>query len=422
MAKKSEAKEVAIYLDFENLHPFEGSYLFEKFIREEKGLTFKAVSTTRQNIFGQSVEEEPITKDLEVAPGIFSTFRWGSFIIENIEGELEMGYTIKDEILSFRLQGKIDARQNNLMQALAEEFKLYVAANSIYKGRAIQLGDFVTETTPPTFIDTEKIKLGEYILNESVEAEVSSSVLTLIKNYEACKKYNVPVKRGVLLTGPYGTGKTLVARQTARLCVDNGWTFILVKDPKHFAKAFAYAKRFSPSVVFVEDIDAAFTSNHRDSKTNDFLNTFDNIYSKGSETMFIMTSNHPEQLSKPMLRPGRIDCVIQFELPNTKSIERLLNYFAADFYYGKTEATSTYLASKNITPAVLRELVERAKLRAIEATGSARFYVGDLINIYDSMKTHLQLIEQAIDLGVKKQSPTLEEKVDRMYDTLKRIM
>jgi len=367
------------------------------------------------------VEQDPTVKDFESAPGVVTTINWGCFYIDDIEGELETDYSVTDT-LNFKLGGKVDARQKSWITELMKEFKVYIAANSVYKNKAISIGSVDNrDLKTPKFIDTATIKSGEYILNESVSNEVEASISTLIKQYQTCKDHGVPIKRGILLTGPYGTGKTLVARQTAKLCVDNGWTFILVKDPKHLANAFSYSKRFSPSVVFVEDIDTAFDSNHRNSKTNDFLNTFDNIYSKNAETMFIMTSNHPEQLSKPMLRPGRVDCVVQFELPNASTVAKLIQYFAGDYTTSAEGTVANNLAASNVTPAILRELVERAKLCAIQKTGTPSFDVSILEELYSSMKSHLDLIEQAIDLGVNKKGPSFEDKVDSLTHRLSKL-
>lgn len=407
-----------------NLHPYEGTYLFEKFMNEEKDKTLKWVPTVSQNMFGTETSHDPDEIEFEIAPNTTTTIRWGSFEIPDIKCTFKTGARMQDNRVSFALEGKVDVRQSKLIKALSEEFQQYVKSKSIYTGKAIQLQEMSTGNVHvPKFIDTTLIKENEFILNVDINKTVTSSIFTLIKNYAACKSAEIPIKRGVLLAGPYGTGKTLVARQTAKRCVDAGWTFILLKDPSDLAAAFAFSQRFAPAVIFVEDIDTAFKSSYRNAETNDFLNTFDNIYSKQSETMFIMTSNHPEQLSKPMLRPGRIDCVIQFELPNAASVEKLIAYYGKGYVKGfakDKKEVSASLALAGVSPAVLREVIERAKLNAIEISGQPQFNVLELIGLYEDMKHHIDLIERAVDLGVKKLDITIDEKITEVYDILKR--
>jgi SpoVK/Ycf46/Vps4 family AAA+-type ATPase len=67
--------------------------------------------------------------------------------------------------------------------------------------------------------------------------------------------HKVPLKRGVLLEGPYGTGKTLTAFVTAKKCVENGWTFIMLDRVAALKEALTFARMYAPAVVFAEDID-----------------------------------------------------------------------------------------------------------------------------------------------------------------------
>ncbi len=173
-------------------------------------------------------------------------------------------------------------------------------------------------------------------------------------------KARIPLKRGILLEGPYGCGKTMSANVTSKICIENGWTFILLDDVGALKDALLFAQRYAPAVVFSEDIDRVIEQ--RDDRGNDLLNTIDGILAKDSQVITVLTTNFVEKLDKAMLRPGRLDAVISLRAPDADSVQRLVNIYARGLLADGENLIAVGEALAGNIPATIREVVERSKL------------------------------------------------------------
>jgi transitional endoplasmic reticulum ATPase len=94
---------------------------------------------------------------------------------------------------------------------------------SVYRGQAVRVkfpdNDELSATDAPKFLDLTNVKDDELIFPWETMELVKSSLFTPIRHTQACRDVRVPLKRGVLLEGPFGVGKTLTAYVTAKYCV-----------------------------------------------------------------------------------------------------------------------------------------------------------------------------------------------------------
>jgi len=133
---------------------------------------------------------------------------------------------------------------------------------------------------------------------------------------EVYKKMNVLHKRGVLLWGPPGSGKTTTIQQLSFQVIAEGGVSIYVKDPEIAARGLDYLRKIEPDrpvVVMLEDIDA-MTQGRHDNESNllallDGELQIDNV-------VFVATTNYPERLDKRLInRPSRFDIVHKIDMP-----------------------------------------------------------------------------------------------------------
>lgn len=301
----------------------------------------------------------------------------------------------KNGRMAFVIHTKIKKKDRHVLLELANLTRKIVEEESIYRGKAIRLAmnydNDLDIDNPPDFIDPSDTSESSLIFDQDIRDQIETSILTPIKNTTECRKNKIPLKRGILLEGPYGTGKSLTARMVANTCVENGWTFILLDKVQGLRAALEFANMFAPAVVFAEDIDRI--ASDRDEDANDLINTIDGVISKKSEIMTILTTNFAEKLNPVILRPGRLDAVISLRAPSAEAVRKLLKMYAGKLLPSDADLTAAGKELSGQIPASIRECVERAKLGMI-SRGAKTLIDRDLVVAAQTMKNHLALLNK----------------------------
>jgi len=293
------------------------------------------------------------------------------------------------------IYGQIKQKDKHMVLELATETRRIVREESIYKGKAIQLAvnedGILVLDNPPVFMDTSKVSEGDLIFNENTAHQIDTNILVPMKRTAECRKHKIPLKRGILLEGPFGTGKSLTAAMAAKVAEENGWTFILLDRVQGLNTALQFANRYAPAVVFAEDIDRI--ASERDDATNDLINTIDGVVSKRTEIMTILTTNHAEKLNPVILRPGRLDAVISLRAPDAETVMKLIRFYAGKLIPDGIDLTDSSKELEGQIPASIRECVERAKLGMI-GRGDNKLSDLDILISGQTMKNHLALLNK----------------------------
>lgn len=161
-----------------------------------------------------------------------------------------------------------------------------------------------------------------------VRDELRMAVVEPINHPEFFERVGITNPAGVLLWGPPGCGKTLLAKAVAN---ESNTNFISVKGPELLNKyvgesergvrqVFARARASSPCVIFFDELDA-LCSRRDDQQTdasarvvNTLLTELDGVENR-SQVYVIAATNRPDMIDPAMLRPGRLDKLLYVELP-----------------------------------------------------------------------------------------------------------
>ncbi|MGI8918342.1 MAG: ATP-dependent zinc metalloprotease FtsH [Pyrinomonadaceae bacterium] len=171
-----------------------------------------------------------------------------------------------------------------------------------------------------------------------------SETIDFLRNPERFGRLGGRAPRGILLYGPPGTGKTLLARAAAGearvpFLLASGSSFqekFVGVGAARVRRLFAEAKKVSPCIIFIDEIDALGRQRGRgnDSATADQDQTLNQLliemdgFDQSSSIVVMGSTNRPDVLDRALTRPGRFDREIAVNLPDARGREAVLNVHA----------------------------------------------------------------------------------------------
>jgi transitional endoplasmic reticulum ATPase len=392
--------------DFEQVYdyrPYDGAYALQKVLRQAFGTAGTGVSTW----FGMMNPDQisvPIGLDEKVQ------VIWGVIQFAPINGLLNVGSTTdkhKGDLfkLFVRCPKKFERAIQGLFKLVEEELK----AHSIYKGKA------VNGAMTPEFIDVHQVRRNQVVYSDEVETQLAANIWSLPRHTKIARKLGLPLKRAVLLSGAYGTGKSLAAVLTAQECVANDWTFILCRPGLDDLKTtMATAMLYQPACVFFEDVDAVANPGEPE-RVSKLLDAFDGVTAKGTELMVVLTTNHPERIHRGMLRPGRLDAVITIAGLDTNGIERLIKSKVSEEMLGEMDYDAIGKSMQDFLPAFVAEAIDRATRYAIARTGAIpeNLVTEDFVEAANGLRPQLDQMNGA---GENADAMTIEDMIAKVID------
>ncbi len=369
-----ENQEFIPVADIDAPFVFEVAYALNQVLTEKFGW---ANSVPTPGFFGP---QPPAMLSVPIGPGVFVQVPWGRFKLPNIgdDGYLQSGVTEKDDgRLVFQLTGKVKRIYEPVVNELVEDIKKFVREHSVYRGKAfrVKLFDVHGSRLPmpePEFIELDTNVSAELVLPERTDASVRTNIFTPIERTLEVIEHGIPLKRGVLLAGPFGTGKTMIARATMEKALQHGWTYVEAKDIRELSEVVRLARQYGDKehgvVLFCEDIDRIMRGDDRSLGIDEVLNVVDGVESKGTSLMIVLTTNELEKITTAMLRPGRLDAVIPVGPPDAEAARRLIRQYGRGLVPADDPLVEAGELLDGKIPAVIREVVERSKLAAIRLT------------------------------------------------------
>ena len=359
-------------------------------------------------------EPEPVYADLNTGSEILSILISGQILVEKGKAR----YTVTADVNpilrgSVQLEGSVEKKEE-MSQFIASVLTIAEEEN-FYRGKKLEF------TGRIHFLDVKDKTWDTIVLDDKIKAEIKANSVGFLKQSKRWMQYGIPLKRGILLCGEPGTGKTVICK--ALMSEAGKITCIITNayalaEQGYITELYELADDLSPSIVFIEDIDLIGQSRtesgyHHGPALIDLLSELDGIEEQ-EKIVTIATTNLLETLDRALSqRPSRFDKVIKLARPALQQRRELISLLCRKIPMDKHIQEYIAVKAENCTPAQLQELIfgltiqqpeERAELvfgkadidRAISGiNGKNRHQIGFVID--DNHNGHK--LEHLADIG-----------------------
>ncbi|MEM3810951.1 MAG: CDC48 family AAA ATPase [Conexivisphaerales archaeon] len=267
------------------------------------------------------------------------------------------------------------------------------------------------------YFEIPKISWNDIGGYENLIFKLKLNVVEAIENIEKFRKVGIEPPRGVLLYGPPGCGKTLLAKALANEAKAN---LITIKGPEILSKwvgesekamreIFRKAKSSAPSIILLDEVDSitkirGSVQDSMESIVSQLITAIDSL--QPEDLVFIIgTTNRPDLIDPSLLRPGRFDLLVYVGPPNANERNKILTTFIKKASV-EEKIDINYIAEKTegYSGADLKSLVREAGLVAI-SRGSEKIELKDfnesiqrikpsltpaLLKFYDEINKHIE--------------------------------
>jgi hypothetical protein len=269
-------------------------------------------------------------------------------------------------------------RAERLLRLLARQTE----QGKAFRGKVLSLEQGCHGELKVNFHALPRIGRDELILPEAVLRRIERHTLSFTRHAEQLRAARRHLKRGILLHGAPGTGKTLTAMFLAAQMESRTVVLLTGRGIGSIGVACRLARLLEPATVILEDMDLIGTEReNQDVGANallfELLNEMEGL-AEDADILFILTTNRPKFLEPALAaRPGRIDQAIEIPLPDADCRRRLLDLYSRGMKVEVADYDRLIARTEGVSGAFIRELLRKAAVFAAEEDGSGPLVVRD---------------------------------------------
>lgn len=266
---------------------------------------------------------------------------------------------------------EVMAADKELAQAFLRRLTRQVRHGPAFRGRVLSVQTDCYRNLTVCFHSLPQVRRDQIILPEGLLRRLERHTLTFSRQAERLRGAGRHIKRGLLLHGAPGTGKTLSAMYLAAQMPGRTVLLLTGEGMGSIETACQLARMLAPATVILEDADLIGTVRERqtvgaNALLFELLNQMDGL-AEDVDVLFILTTNRPDVLEPALAaRPGRVDQAIEVPLPDADCRRRLLELYGRGLTLELEDREGWVARTEGVSAAFIRELLRKGAVFAAE--------------------------------------------------------
>jgi Cdc6-like AAA superfamily ATPase len=309
--------------------------------------------------------------DGEVRPCV----RCGLYLVTEGEARLAVFFRGPEPEMGMpMIQLHVAGTDPELARRAASAIRSEALARNVFRGQVLSFGGevFGHGEAVLSFHRRPTMTADQLVLDPGTLAEVQRQVVEVARHKDRLLAAGQHLKRGLLLFGPPGVGKTHTVRFLVSQLVDTTVMQLTANALHLIVEACSVARALQPAMVVVEDVDliAEERGMHPGQHPLLFqlLNEMDGL-AEDADVVFVLTTNRPDLLEPALAaRPGRVDQAVALQLPDAPARRALFELYRGDLDVDTSRLDDVLARTEGVTASFLKELLRRAALVAATRT------------------------------------------------------
>ncbi|HET6937625.1 MAG TPA: ATP-binding protein [Nocardioides sp.] len=271
---------------------------------------------------------------------------------------------------------EVVASDEEYARTFTAELRRLALERNVYRGQVVSFGHdmFGERGSLLRFVPRPSLREDELILPADTFDDIRRQVVGVARSRDRLRAAGQHLKRGMLLYGPPGAGKTHTVRFLMSELADTTIVELTGESLGALREACSIARSLQPAMIVVEDVDLiAEQRDHYGGQSPmlfTLLNEMDGL-AEDADVVFLLTTNRADLLEPALAeRPGRVDQAVHVPLPDAEGRRRLLELYRGSLALDTSRLDEVVSRTDGVTASFLKELLRRAAVTAADSDPS----------------------------------------------------